>query len=421
VEKIMTTNQSRALNVIMLGLGCLVLAGTAQAGGPYPMFSGISAAAEDAFVASKNPAGMTRFSETQKRFDVLGFFSESTWESQVTDTGQQFSDDDNSTTLVPVGSYIKPFRDNWWFGFTVLGSGFSDDYGKDSPGRYLVQDYDLLYISAYPSLATKVTDKLSVAGSLALTYTSYEQTKAVLNLNPGYDDGRMLIDADDFTVGFGLSALYEISDKTRLGVTYRSEVNPEMSGNAKFSDLTPLKEQLFEEAGLLNAKVDVESQLPQVLTAGIFHEFASGHAVTVDVVWMDFSEFKLAQFHVNGNELASRDTEYDDFFTMSASYSWPVSSRMRIGLGALFVDDMVDDDERNMSVRVDSTWGLGVGIQWRWRDQRTVTANLGYLDGGDAPVTASSPGFIGEVSGRFTEQQTIFLQVAISMGSGPRG
>ena len=72
------------------------------------------------------------------------------------------------------------------FGFTLLGSGLSDDYEDGWPGRYLIEEYYLLYISAFPSIATKLTDKLSVAASLALTYTRYEQEKAVKKPGPGF-------------------------------------------------------------------------------------------------------------------------------------------------------------------------------------------------------------------------------------------
>ena len=45
-----------------------------------------------------------------------------------------------------------------------------------------MEEYDLLFISAYPSIAYKMTEKWSVAASLAGTYTSYDQKSSVANL-----------------------------------------------------------------------------------------------------------------------------------------------------------------------------------------------------------------------------------------------
>ena len=61
-----------------------------------------------------------------------------------------------------------------------------------------MQDYDLFYVSAFPSIATKINDQWSIAGSLAITYTSYEQNKAVVNVDDPANDGKLNIDTDGF-------------------------------------------------------------------------------------------------------------------------------------------------------------------------------------------------------------------------------
>lgn len=394
------------------------LAATAHGGGPYPAISGISAAADDAAVAGMNPAGMTRFDSTQRRFEILGFFSDNTWEGQIGESGPSFRSDNNSTTIVPSGSMVIPFRDDWWFGFTFVGAGVADEYEDGWPGRYFIEEYSLIYISAFPSIATKVTDNLSVAGSLAITYTTFEQDKAVLNLDPGFDDGSLKIDTDGFEVGFGLSGLYEFSDRTRVGLTYRSEIDTELDGNLKFSNLSPTTEEIFEMAGLLDAPVTVTSRSPQVITAGIYHELDNGSAFTFDFAWADFSNFKLSEIYIDGDQLTESVPIYGDIYAVSSSYSWPVRDDLRLGVGAFFVDDMVKDDDRTLTLRLDSMWSLGFGVKWQWKEERAVTATLNYLKIGEAPVTTSTIGPIGPVTGRFTDRKTIFLQVALSLGSG---
>ena len=395
-------------------------AGGALAAGPYPSMSGISAAADDASVAGNNPAGMTRFDSRVMRGEIYGFFTDNTWEGRLGATGPSRTSVDSSTTVIPSGSLVMPFRDNWWFGFTIVGSGFSEDYGAGWPGRYLIQDYELLNVSAFPSIATKLTDKLSIAGSLAMTYTSYEQNKAVPNLDPGAGDGRLNIDTDGLTVGFAVSALYELTDRTRFGVSYRSELDPELDGNAAFSDLSPTTEAILDAAGLLNAGVDVTSRSPQSIIAGMYHEFADTSAVTLDLAWADFSEFSLSEIYVDGAQLTETNAIYDDIFAFSAGYNWPVSDRMRIGIGVLYADDMIEDENRTLILRLDSLWSVGVGIEWQWNDRRAITATLNYLEIGDAPVASPPILGIGSVTGRYTDRQTIWLQVGINLGASER-
>jgi len=178
--------------IVFLGL-MLATSGAAMAKGPHPALTGMAAAADDASVAGSNPAGMTRFDERVMRGELLAFFPDNTWEGQL-GSGPTFQSTEDDSTVIPSGNMVMPFRDNYWFGFTILGSGFSEDFGETWPGRYFVQDYDLVYISAFPSIATKVNDQWSVAGSLAITYTSYEQNKAVPNVDPGAGDGKLNID-----------------------------------------------------------------------------------------------------------------------------------------------------------------------------------------------------------------------------------
>lgn len=397
----------------------LALTGRVTAG-PYPALSGITASAENASVSGNNPAAMTRFDSRNTRVNLLVFSSDNTWEGQV-GNGPTFSSNDTSTTVIPSGNLVLPLKNDWVFGFTILGSGSSDDYADGWPGRYLIEEYDLVYLSAYPSIAKKVTDKLSLAASLALTYTQYEQIKAVPNVDPGFGDGTLKIDADGTTVGFSLSSLYEFSDRTRVGLVYRSELDAELEGDAEFSGLGPTTESILDAAGLLGANVDINSRTPQAITAGLYHEFDDTGALVFDVVWSDFSEFVLSETYVNGDQLINNDVEYDDIYAFSVGYHRPVSDRVRIGIGAMYVDDMIDDDQRTLTLRLDSMWAAGIGVEWQWTPTRVVNATLNYIQIGDAPVTSPAIPGIGSITGQFSDRGTIYLEVGMSFGRGPAG
>ncbi len=138
---------------LLLVLCGLAIAGTAIAR-PYPALTGISAAADDASVAGNNPAAITRFDSRNMRVELLGFFSDSTWEGQI-GNGPSFTSNSSSTTIIPSGNMVMPLKNDWFFGFTILGSGSSDDYADGWPGRYFIEEYSLVYLSAYPSLARK--------------------------------------------------------------------------------------------------------------------------------------------------------------------------------------------------------------------------------------------------------------------------
>lgn len=383
---------------------------------PHAGFSGLAAAADDAGTAGTNPAGITRFDSKTSRVELVTIYSESTWEGQLGDSGPEVLTEESGTTVVPSLYLIRPINDRFSFGFTVLGFGFSEDFG-DWPGKYFISSYDALNISAFPSLAYRVTDKLSVAGSLAITYSLFDQERAVANIfDPGLADGTATLETDGFDLGFALSALYEISDRTRWGVMYQSGSEPTLEGEIKFKGLGPNTKAVLDEAGFLGADVEVISKTPQSILAGIYHEFENDHALTFDLAWVKFSEFQLSEFYFDGEGIADNGPDYEDIFSFSIGYSWPISERWMLGVSGLYVDDMVKDDERSPTLRLDSIWSLGLAAEWQWTDHRQLFASLSYLAPGDAPVnTPSIPG-IGSAFGEYSSRDTLLLRLGIKFG-----
>jgi long-chain fatty acid transport protein len=404
---------------LLLVIACLFsVAGSSLAiARPYPFGTGMAASADSALTASSNPAGISRFTTRAVEGEILWFSSESEWKSEFSESGTQSNSKDSSDTVVPRVAFIQPISDRFSASFTFLGAGFSDDLG-DWPGRYFIESYDSIYVSAFPSIAYRINDQWSVAASAAITYSSFEQERAVRNIfDPGYGDGRSEIETDSVEFGFGLSALYQSSNRTRWGLTYQSEINPEQDGDNDLSGLGPNTEAVMDRLGILNADVTVESTSPQSVLAGMYHEFTNDHAVTVDLVWVDFSQFLLSEFYFNGEALAETDTSYNDIYALSTSYSWPASDRWMLGVGGLVTNQMVDNDERTMILRLDALWSAGIAAEWQWTDSRRVKMSLSYMGLDDAPIASDSIPGVGSLEGKFKSRDTWLFQVGMNWGS----
>jgi long-chain fatty acid transport protein len=404
----------RALASVLL---VSALAGGAAHARPYPLGTGLAASADSAQTASSNPAGISRFMQRAVDADVLWLTSESEWESEFSGTGTQSDSKNSSDTVVPRFAIIQPINDRFSASFTFLGTAFSDDLG-DWPGRYFIESYDSVFVSAFPSLAYRIDDRWSVAASAAITYSSFEQQRAVRNIfDPGFGDGRSKLEADSVEVGFGLSMLYQSSERTRWGLTYGSEINPSRDADNELSGLGPNTERVMQQLGVLDADLAIKSTSPESIVAGAYHEFADDAAVTVDLAWINFSDFRLSEFYYNGQSFARSNPKYNDIYALSASCTWPVSSRWMLGVGGLLTNQMIDDDERTMTLRLDALWSLGLAAEWRWTDARSVKISMSYVGMDDAPVsTPSIPGF-GSLDGRFTSRDTLLFQVGVSWNS----
>ena len=399
---------------------CLALAlsaSNAALARPYAGVTGLAAAADSAAAAGTNPAASMRFNDLSAKLELITVYSDSKWEGQLGEDGATVSSEDSTTILVPSGYLIKPINDDFAFSFTMLGFGYSDDFG-DWPGRYFIESYDSLSVSAFPSLAYRINDNWSVAGSVALSYASFEQQRAVANVfDPGYDDGSTRLETDGFDVGFGLSALYELSERTRFGLVYQSEVDPTQDGKARFSGLGPNTEAALDKVGLLGADVEVKSRSPQGVLGGVYHEFENDHAFTIDLAWVDFSSFELSEYYFDGQALSLHEATWQDAWAFAGSYSWPVSERWMLSAGAMYVSDLVEDEDRIFLLRLDDIWGLGFAAEWDWSKGRKIDINFSYLDLGEAPIESPPLPFIGSVTGAYSQHDLFLLRVGLSWGS----
>jgi long-chain fatty acid transport protein len=266
-----------------------------------------------------------------------------------------------------------------------------------------------------PSLSYKLNDKWSVGISLPISYAGYELENAVLNV--GEPDGEMELDADGVAISFNAGVLYQHSVSTRFGASYRSAVDMELEGEPDFSGLSDATRNLLDAAGLLDTDVEIESQLPPIIAAGVYHEFDNGWGWALDVARIQWSEFKLTEFGFLNGTLYEQDPDYEDVWAGSTGVSIPVAERWKLGLGVAFADSPVDKETRTFSFRADETWIFGAGLEYDRGEGRTITFNLNYLALGEGRIETPSVPVLGNLSAEYDEHWGLIFDLQFSWGS----
>ena len=89
-----------------------------------------------------------------------------------------------------------------------------------------------------------------------------------LGLSPQGADGRFAVDAEDWKIGFNLSALYNVGDSTHIGLNYRSAVHHNFSGEADFE--VPAVAMPLTAGGLFqDTSVRSSVTFPEVIALGL--------------------------------------------------------------------------------------------------------------------------------------------------------
>jgi long-chain fatty acid transport protein len=355
-----------------------------------PALTGLVAEADNAESAFSAPAGMSRLKGT--RLTVQTMFVQSFADFEV---------DSNTTTLpggnpdkgkdpmiIPSIYYVRQLNDRWHAGLSLtVPSGFGSNYGSKWSGRYETVDFSLVYVALTPAVSYRVNDKLSLGGAIGINYTS--ESSEVKILQPFQEgDGKITSDLDGVGFNVTLSVLYEFTPQTRAGISWTSDSDADLDGNVRLRNLDPVFDEVATKLGIKNINTEITNTLPQRLLAGVYHEFDSGRYFTVDGMWMKFSDFSVSDISLNGNNVNVDSPDiYDDIYALTIGAGFPASDpRLTYKIGAMYVSQAVDDDDRTFSIRLDEMWGVGAGVSYDLTSGNTVDLNANLINVGDSPV-----------------------------------
>jgi long-chain fatty acid transport protein len=385
--------------------------------------AGYSARAQDASTVLTNPAGMTRLEGNQ----FLG-------SGQLDYGWTKFSISPGTSPALGIDDGDNAFGSNGWFlgggaffsysvsrdlkvGFGFTGNfGAALDYGDNWVGRYYVQQTTLVGLSLLPSIAYKVTDKLSLGASLNAMYGIYKNQVAVNNIiGP---DGQLKLDNDAWGFGFNLGALYEFTPSTRVGITYNSQVDLDFDAPVQFSGLSPGLSTLLANRGLLNATLDVGINVPQQVMGSIFHQLDDRWAVLGSVGWQQWSQFGQVQLGINSSTNPTSLTtnlDFKDTWHGAVGAQYRISEPWLLNFGVAY-DSGYQSSSSNVSPLLPSNaaWRFGVGAENRVSKAIFWGVAVEYLYGGtlDTNITSTVPvalGGRGDLIGSYNTTGVLFF------------
>ena len=396
--------------VWVLGLMIIVKPATAQLG---PAFSGLNATAQDATTVYWNPAGLTRLPNTELVLvGSLGYVaSEFKVKEGTTESGGD-PEDGSGPIFIPSAYLALPLSENWRAGFSLnVPTGLGTDYGDTWAGRYIATESSLIFVNFSSVAAYRIDDQFSIGGGLNVMYTSFESESAIRNVPPEAD-GKAAFDGDGFGFGFNLGGLFELSSKTRFGLTYRSETEPDISASPEFINLGPIRQQILLNAGLLGQEINADMKTPQNVQGGVYHELSDKWSATADVLWIDFSKFGLQTVSV-GNTTIDVQTKYKDMWGITLGAKYRLSKNRAVSFGAVYLSSGVEDEDRTLGLPFNRIWGFGVGTENQLSKKYRLHLNLNFYDLGKAPIDTQPTPLSGRVVGEFDPHWALLVDIGL--------
>lgn len=409
-----TTNTTiRRLSALLVASFTLTTALAALAGSPA--LTGLVAEADTAESVFTSPAGMSRLHGTNMTIQTMVASSQSNFDVDESKTEVEGGDPNlgSDPIIIPSFYYVRQLNDRWHAGVSLtIPSGFGSDYGSEWSGRYNTVDFSLVYVALTPTVSYRVNEKLSLGMGVGINYTSETSEVKIRQLFKD-GDGKIKSDMDGVGVNVTLSMLYEFTERTRAGIAWTSDSDADLEGDIKLRKLDPVFDKVATELGIKDIDVELTNTLPQRVLAGMYHEFDSGNYFTIDGMWMKFSDFTVSDIKLDGNDVnvEARDI-YNDLWMVTVGAGFPINERMTYKVGAMYLSQGVDDEDRNFSIPLDEMWGAGVGLTYHLPDERSLDLNATYINVGESPIDTGNgePG-LGRVVGENDDPYVILFEL----------
>ena len=207
---------------------------------------------------------------------------------------------------------------------------------------------------------------------------------AVIAANAG-QSGRARVRGDDDAWGFNVGALFDLSDSTRLGLSYRSSIDYTVQGTIAFAapaGADPISNGIIAAASapgapLSSGPVNVDLELPDTATLSLQHDFGDKFAVLADVAWTGWSSVQELRIVRDSGVTASVTPEqWRDTWRYALGATYTMSDRITLRAGVAFDETPVPDETRTPRLPdTDRTW---VAIGARWQPSPAVLMDFGY-------------------------------------------
>ena len=188
------------------------------------------------------------------------------------------------------------------------------------------------------------------------------------------------IDGNDWAFGYNFGALFELSSRTRIGVTYVSKLEPSFGGDLSVRSGTG--------PGFTTSS-ELEFTFPQLVRAGVYHELNDQWALLGSVGWEDWSEFDSFEISTNlGGQ--SIETDWRDTYHFGGGVHYRPTEDWLLQAGMAYDTSPVSDGKRSADIPIDRQIRYAVGVQHQFTESMTLGGAFEYIDLGDARIKSNT-------------------------------
>jgi len=269
-------------------------------------------------------------------------------------------------------------------------------------GAHLIQEIDLKSFFIQPTLSYRITEKLSFGAGLVLAFGNVSLSRALMpvgslaGVNPAYADvvpvAATLKGNSSLRLGYNLGAIFDISEKVTVGVSYRSKVKMRVKeGDAEINFASePIRTIIGSISSIVIPPLDLgtfsaELPLPSNLNIGVAYRpdnrlLLSGELQFVGWKAYDELNLKFTQNVLNGyNIRAVKNYENTLIYRLGSQYA--VTDRFDVRMGFYYDESPIQSDFYNPETPGQNKLGFSTGFSFRPYEHFSIDASFLYIHG----------------------------------------
>jgi long-chain fatty acid transport protein len=319
---------------------------------------------DDASAVQHNPANLTSLTNTEAQFAPSVIYINVNYQSPL---GQSASTIHPWKGLPDLFLAVPLINDR-----LVAGLGLTMPYGLanqwkssssafaqgQSPGvfTYLAPSYsELLTVNCNPSLAIKLTDRLSLGAGLDVMWSDLEFKQF---LSPQVPNFQAVAEGDGVGVGGNLGLTWHFTDRQQLALTYRSTMTINYSGSTEFQNGPPVPSTSFGS----------QISYPDIVSLGYGLNLSDTVRVESDVEWLNWSQVQSLPVTIGPNALGipsqNIPEKWHNTFTAGLGASWHFSDHWVLRGGYQYFESPVPDSTFSPTIPDANQNVITIGIGW---------------------------------------------------------
>ena len=359
-----------------------------------------------------NPAGL---GFSSKALDLTGTFTAVASQVSADVSGATYRTHNSISTPMAFNAAFRVY-DNLQVGvsfYTPYGS--SINWTRDWPGSVLSQKVNLKIYDLQPTVAWRITPKLSIGAGLMLSWGSVDLSKGLVSsstmdralgmmaatgisqqmgIDPEYrfDDispaSVNLKGKSDLSVGFNVGAMYDLTSRLSVGASFRSKMQMKVrSGDATVSYANEIARAVLEkDLGIINAaNFKAYMPSPYVLTLGASYRPVDKLTLAFDAQLTGWKTYKELHIDFLSDKLSAYDQKlpkrYCNAWAFRLGGEYALTPRLDLRAGMMVDLTPVNKEHFNPETPGMTRLGPSAGLTFRPLPRLGIDVSFMYVAG----------------------------------------